>query len=205
MNKYNQIMEQVQITPQMAGRILAGVHPGGQVRPSRSNRRTRQVLGLAACLLVVILCGTLLPRPEPVLPQPPGVVSPNPMTGYPSVEALAQSLDFPLALPGRLPDGYSFVQAMDQGGMALLIYENGGDTLKFYMSQDDAALLAIGSFPLEQTLDGGLTLYGDEQGYRAADWQENGYGYCLSSTAVLPVDTWLSIQDSVTPYLSETE
>lgn len=205
MNKYNQIMEQVQLTPQMAGRILAGVRPGGPVRPRRSNRRIWQVGGLAACLLVVILCATLLPGQESVLPQPPGVVSPNPMTGYPSVEALAQNLDFPLALPGTLPDGYSFVQAMDQGGMALLIYENGGDTLKFYMSQGDAALLAIGRFPVEQRLDGGLTLYGDEQGYRAADWQENGYAYCLSSTAVLPVDMWRSIQGSVKPYLWETE
>lgn len=89
------------------------------------------------------------------------------MQEFKTTSELANSLDFHLALPTVLPDGYSFNLAVNQFGMAQVIYTNGTNQFKYYMQEGtDNSIDSAGYSQTKKV--GSVTLYGNNDGYLAA-------------------------------------
>ena len=76
MNKYNRLMEHINVTPDMLVRAHAALDAGKQPKSTRNTVPLRRYGALAACLALVICGASLLNRPvqdDPVDALPPSV------------------------------------------------------------------------------------------------------------------------------------
>ena len=194
--KYDRIMESIHTTPELEERILrAADQPRAKTKPRRIWIKTAGTL--AACL-VLVFCGTTLLHQAPEGNEPSAVQGgvPSGMQDFDSIDALAASLPFTLQTPAVLPEGYEFSSAADQFGTAVVIYTNGADSIRFYMSADgDAAEGYYPDVPAHETEF--ATLYGENGVYTAAQWGKDGNSFLLLADAGLSEDTFAEIIQSV--------
>lgn len=203
MNKYNQIMEKICVTPEMLSRLQAAVRK--QSAQSRKMRWRKPVGALAACL-VLIIGGTTLMNSNMVFPwekdlsQPPEV-SVGGVQDYSSIEQLTESLSFPLSVPSNLPDGYAFESAANQFGMAVVVYSNGTTQIKYCMGMGDDALVGNNHTDEGYRITANSAILYDDtgSGYTSAEWQDAAYSYCIISDVPLTEDMWSDIITSVEP------
>ena len=203
MNKYNQIMEKICVTPEMLSRLQAAARK--QSAKSRKMRWRKPVGALAACL-VLIIGGTTLMNSNMVFPwekdlsQPPEV-SVGGVQDYFTIEQLTESLSFPLSVPSNLPDGYAFESAANQFGMAVVVYSNGTAQIKYCMGMGEDALVGNNHTDEEYSIAANSAiLYGcTDSGYTSAEWQDAAYSYCIISDIPLTEDMWADIITSVEP------
>ena len=201
MNKYNQIMEKICVTPEMLSRLQAAARK--QSAKSRKMRWRKPVGALAACL---VLSGTTLMNSNMVFPwekdlsQPPEV-SVGGVQDYFTIEQLTESLSFPLSVPSNLPDGYAFESAANQFGMAVVVYSNGTAQIKYCMGMGEDALVGNNHTDEEYRIAANSAiLYGcTDSGYTSAEWQDAAYSYCIISDIPLTEDMWADIITSVEP------
>ena len=203
MNKYNQIMEKICVTPEMLSRLQAAARK--QSAKSRKMRWRKPVGALAACL-VLIIGGTTLMNSNMVFPwekdlsQPPEV-SVGGVQDYFTIEQLTESLSFPLSVPSNLPDGYAFESAANQFGMAVVVYSNGTAQIKYCMGMGEDALVGNNHTDEEYRIAANSAiLYGcTDSGYTSAEWQDAAYSYWIISDIPLTEDMWADIITSVEP------
>ena len=205
MNKYNEIMETIALSPESERRILNNVLAGKESSFRRDSFRRLQRfvrLGgtLAACLALAVAGGMLWGRSAalPDVSDPPIVAMPT-IEEYATVEELEDSLSFPLTLPAALPEGYAFDLAVNQFGMAQIRYVNGDATLRYFMAEGSDALNSS-IFAKEITLESGATLLGDD-GYTCAQWQDETYSYSFVSSDGLTQEQWETILALAAPKL----
>ena len=191
MIKYNQIMENITVTPALRARVLDAL------RTAQKKRRPPiyQIAGaLAACLVLLVgayFAQRYFTAPDAVTPPP--VTVPGGVVEYATLAELAASLDFPLQVPHALPDGYVFDRAVNQFGMAVVFYQNGDAQLKFYMSRGSAA--KDGYYPSDAGVSiPGATLY--ENG-AAAVWERGEYSFSCFADAPLSAEAWRVLIESV--------
>ena len=195
--KYDRIMESIHTTPALEERILRAA---AQPRAKQKPRRTvwLKTAGTLAACLVLVFCGTSLLRQAPEGNEPSAVQGgvPSGMQDFDSIDALAASLPFTLQTPAVLPEGYEFSAAADQFGTAVVIYSNGADSIRFYMSADGDA--AEGYYPDAPAHETELaTLYGENGVYTAAQWDKDGNSFLLLADAGLGEDAFAEIIRSV--------
>ena len=196
MTKYDRIMESIHTTPALEERILrAAAQPRAKSKP----RRTvwLKAAGTLAACLVLVLCGTTLLHQTPDHDQqPPAVEGTYGIQEFDSIDALAANLPFTLQTPAVLPEGYEFSSAANQFGTAVVIYSNGADSIRFYMSADgDAAEGYSPDAPAHETEL--ATLYGEDGVYTAAEWEKDGSSFLLLADAGLREDAFAEIIQSV--------
>ena len=194
MNKYNEIMETIALSPESERRILNNALAGKESAFRRASARRLQRfmrLGgtLAACLALAVAGGVLWGQNAslPNVSDPPVLAVPS-MEEYDTIDALQSTLSFPLTLPAALPKGYVFDRAVNQFGMAQIIYANGDATLRYFMAEGSGALNSS-IFAKEITLENGATLLGDD-GYTCAQWQDETYSYSFVSSDGLTQEQW---------------
>ena len=198
MNRYNQIMDAIRVTPEMEQRLLAAA-----AKPAKS-RRWQRAGALAACLALLV-CGSAVVAnrradPEDTVPPTLGQSS---VTDFDSIEQLAASLDFPLQVPSRLPDGYAFSRAANQFGMAVAIYSDGVRQIKYCMAPGTGALLnsSLSGTAVQRQ---NAVFYGENGGYTAVDWQDGTYSYCLISDTPLSEEAYTQMMESLSPAGTES-
>lgn len=202
MTKYDEVMEKLEVTPEMRARILQNVETQ-MAEPCKKPSRLRRFAALAACLAVLLMGAMALPKfiSSPV-PEESETMVANGMVEVTSKEELSEAVGFPVKSAQSLPFfPQSIYYTSYWGDMAQIDYANGGSTACFRQSlgeEDNSG--DWNEYPAKEsfTVNGcAVTLKGEADSYTLAIWRDGTYSYSLSLSAGQPASVWASIIEGV--------
>ena len=199
---YDEIMDRLTVSPALRQRLLARMR---QTPPSHL-RRFRPLVPLAACLALVLalwLVIPTLPGTAPVSTPTPGVLGPvSPQTAE-SLEALAQTVGFPVEEPETLPfTVQETVYTAYPGPMAEIRYvgdaqsltlrkaAGSGDPSGDYTAYEDVWEVDVNGTTVTLKGDGGLC--------SLALWEADGYTWSLRCAAPVEEDVLTALAAQLT-------
>lgn len=202
MTKYDEVMEKLEVTPEMRARILQNVETQ-MAEPCKKPNRLRRFAALAACLAVLLVGAMALPKfiSSPV-PEESETMIANGMVEVISKEELSEAVGFPVKSAQSLPFfPQSIYYTSYWGEMAQIDYANGGSMACFRQSLGEEDNSGDWSeYPAQKslTVNGcAVTLKGEADSYTLAIWQDGTYSYSLSLSAGQPASVWESIVEGV--------
>lgn len=202
MTKYDEVMEKLEVTPEMRARILQNVETQ-MAEPCKKPNRLRRFAALAACLAILLVGAAALPKliSSPV-PEESETMLANGMVEVTSKEELSEAVGFPVKSAQSLPFfPQSIYYTSYWGEMAQIDYANGGSTACFRQSLGEEDNSGDWSeYPAQKslTVNGcAVTLKGEADSYTLAIWQDDIYSYSLSLSAGQPASVWESIVEGV--------
>ena len=202
MTKYDEVMEKLEVTPEMRARILQNVKTQ-MAEPCKKPNRLRRFAALAACLAVLLMGAMALPKfiSSPV-PEESETMVANGMVEVTSKEELSEAVGFPVKSAQSLPFfPQSIYYTSYWGDMAQIDYANGGSTACFRQSlgeEDNSG--DWNEYPAQEslTVNGcAVTLKGERDSYTLGIWSDGTYSYSLSLSAGQPASVWASIVEGV--------
>ena len=202
MTKYDEVMEKLEVTPEMRARILQNVETQ-MAEPCKKPNRLRRFAALAACLAVLLMGAMALPKfiSSPV-PEESETMVANGMVEVTSKEELSETVGFPVKSAQSLPFfPQSIYYTSYWGDMAQIDYANGGSTACFRQSlgeEDNSG--DWNEYPAQEslTVNGcAVTLKGERDSYTLGIWSDGTYSYSLSLSAGQPASVWESIVEGV--------
>ena len=202
MTKYDEVMEKLEVTPEMRARILQNVKTQ-MAEPCKKPNRLRRFAALAACLAVLLVGAMVLPKfiSSPV-PEESETMVANGMVEVTSKEELSEAVGFPVKSAQSLPFfPQSIYYTSYWGDMAQIDYANGGSTACFRQSlgeEDNSG--DWNEYPAQEslTVNGcAVTLKGERDSYTLGIWSDGTYSYSLSLSAGQPASVWESIVEGV--------
>ena len=202
MTKYDEVMEKLEVTPEMRARILQNVETQ-MAEPRKKPNRLRRFAALAACLAILLVGAMALPKfiSSPV-PEESETMIANGMVEVTSKEELSEAVGFPVKSAQSLPFfPQSIYYTSYWGEMAQIDYANGGSMACFRQSlgeEDNSG--DWNEYPAKEsfTVNGcAVTLKGEADSYTLAIWQDGTYSYSLSLSAGQPASVWESIVEGV--------
>lgn len=197
--KYDEIMERVQVTPDMEERVLKNALSA--LKSSPESVRTpvvplKKYWPAAACLVVCVALAIALPAllSKQEQSNPPVQLS-NPMVEVDTPEALSQAVGIALREP-PLPFVPAQVTYTSLGGdIAQITYlSSDGKKALFRQSpgqEDNSGDYTVYTVTLMPQKN--VTLKGTEDGYTLALWQEGEYSFSLNLSYPLPLESWEQI------------
>ena len=202
MTKYDEVMEKLEVTPEMRARILQNVETQ-MAEPRKKPNRLRRFAALAACLAILLVGAAALPKliSSPT-PEESETTIANGMVEVASKEELSEAVGFPVksaqSLP-FLPQSSYYISYC--GEMAQIDYANGGSTACFRQSLGEEDNSGDWSeYPAQKslTVNGcAVTLKGEADSYTLAIWQDGTYSYSLSLSAGQPASVWAELIEGV--------
>ena len=195
MTKYDEVMEKLEVTPEMRARILKNVEDQA-AQPVRKPNRLRRFAALAACLAVLLVGAAALPKlvSNPA-PEESETMIANGMVEVTSRDELSEAVGFPVKSAQSLPFfPQSIYYTSYWGEMAQIDYANGGSTACFRQSlgeEDNSG--DWNEYPAQEslTVNGcAVTLKGEPDSYTLAVWSDGTYSYSLSLSAGQPASVW---------------
>ena len=202
MTKYDEVMEKLEVTPEMRARILQNVETQ-MAEPRKKPNRLRRFAALAACLAILLVGAMALPKfiSSPV-PEESETMIANGMVEVTSKEELSEAVGFPVKSAQSLPFfPQSIYYTSYWGEMAQIDYANGGSMACFRQSLGEEDNSGDWSeYPAQKslTVNGcAVTLKGEADSYTLAIWQDGTYSYSLSLSAGQPASVWESIVEGV--------
>lgn len=202
MTKYDEVMEKLEVTPEMRARILQNVETQ-MAEPRKKPNRLRRFAALAACLAVLLVGAAALPKliSSPT-PEESETTIANGMVEVASKEELSEAVGFPVKSAQSLPFfPQSIYYTSYWGEMAQIDYANGGSMACFRQSLGEEDNSGDWSeYPAQKslTVNGcAVTLKGEADSYTLAIWQDGTYSYSLSLSAGQPASVWESIVEGV--------
>ena len=202
MTKYDEVMEKLEVTPEMRARILQNVETQ-MAEPRKKPNRLRRFAALAACLAILLVGAAALPKliSSPT-PEESETTIANGMVEVASKEELSEAVGFPVKSAQSLPFFPQSIYYISYWGeMAQIDYANGGSTACFRLSLGEEDNSGDWSeYPAQKslTVNGcAVTLKGEADSYTLAIWQDGTYSYSLSLSAGQPASVWESIVEGV--------
>lgn len=202
MTKYDEVMEKLEVTPEMRARILQNVETQ-MVEPRKKPNRLRRFAALAACLAILLVGAAALPKliSSPT-PEESETTIANGMVEVASKEELSEAVGFPVKSAQSLPFfPQSIYYTSYWGEMAQIDYANGGSMACFRQSLGEEDNSGDWSeYPAQKSLTVNgcvVTLKGEADSYTLAIWQDGTYSYSLSLSAGQPASVWESIVEGV--------
>ncbi len=202
MTKYDEVMEKLEVTPEMRARILQNVETQ-MAEPRKKPNRLRRFAALAACLAILLVGAAALPKliSSPT-PEESETTIANGMVEVTSKEELSEAVGFPVKSAQSLPFfPQSIYYTSYWGEMAQIDYANGGSMACFRQSLGEEDNSGDWSeYPAKEsfTVNGcAVTLKGEADSYTLAIWQDGTYSYSLSLSAGQPASVWESIVEGV--------
>ena len=202
MTKYDEVMEKLEVTPEMRARILQNVETQ-MAEPRKKPNRLRRFAALAACLAILLVGAMALPKfiSSPV-PEESETMIANGMVEVTSKEELSEAVGFPVKSAQSLPFfPQSIYYTSYWGEMAQIDYENGGSTACFRQSlgeEDNSG--DWNEYPVKEsfTVNGcAVTLKGERDSYTLGIWSDGTYSYSLSLSAGQPASVWAGLIEGV--------
>ena len=202
MTKYDEVMEKLEVTPEMRARILQNVETQ-MAEPRKKPNRLRRFAALAACLAVLLVGAMALPKfiSSPV-PEESETMVANGMVEVTSKEELSEAVGFPVKSAQSLPFlPQSIYYTSYWGEMAQIDYANGGSMACFRQSlgeEDNSG--DWNEYPAKEsfTVNGcAVTLKGEADSYTLAIWRDGTYSYSLSLSAGQPASVWAELIEGV--------
>lgn len=135
MTKYDEVMEKLEVTPEMRARILQNVETQ-MAEPRKKPNRLRRFAALAACLAILLVGAAALPKliSSPT-PEESETMIANGMVEVISKEELSEAVGFPVKSAQSLPFfPQSIYYTSYWGEMAQIDYANGGSMACFRQS-----------------------------------------------------------------------
>ena len=202
MTKYDEVMEKLEVTPEMRARILQNVETQ-MAEPCKKPNRLRRFAALAACLAILLVGAAALPKfiSSPV-PEESETMIANGMVEVTSKEELSEAVGFPVKSAQSLPFfPQSIYYTSYWGEMAQIDYANGGSMACFRQSLGEEDNSGDWSeYPAQKslTVNGcAVTLKGEADSYTLAIWQDGTYSYSLSLSAGQPASVWAELIEGV--------
>ena len=202
MTKYDEVMEKLEVTPEMRARILQNVETQ-MAEPRKKPNRLRRFAALAACLAILLVGAMALPKfiSSPV-PEESETMIANGMVEVTSKEELSEAVGFPVKSAQSLPFfPQSIYYTSYWGEMAQIDYANGGSMACFRQSLGEEDNSGDWSeYPAQKslTVNGcAVTLKGEADSYTLAIWQDGTYSYSLSLSAGQPASVWAELIEGV--------
>lgn len=202
MTKYDEVMEKLEVTPEMRAQILQNVETQ-MAEPCKKPNRLRRFAALAACLAVLLMGAMALPKfiSSPV-PEESETMIANGMVEVASKEELSEAVGFPVKSAQSLPFfPQSIYYTSYWGEMAQIDYENGGSMACFRQSlgeEDNSG--DWNEYPAKEsfTVNGcAVTLKGERGSYTLGIWSDGTYSYSLSLSAGQPASVWAELIEGV--------
>ena len=202
MTKYDEVMEKLEVTPEMRARILQNVETQ-MAEPRKKPNRLRRFAALAACLAILLVGAAALPKliSSPT-PEESETTIANGMVEVTSKEELSEAVGFPVKSAQSLPFfPQSIYYTSYWGEMAQIDYENGGSTACFRQSlgeEDNSG--DWNEYPVKEsfTVNGcAVTLKGERDSYTLGIWSDGTYSYSLSLSAGQPASVWAELIEGV--------
>ena len=202
MTKYDEVMEKLEVTPEMRARILQNVETQ-MAEPCKKPNRLRRFAALAACLAILLVGAMALPKliSSPA-PEESETMIANGMVEVASKEELSEAVGFPVKSAQSLPFfPQSIYYTSYWGEMAQIDYANGGSMACFRQSLGEEDNSGDWSeYPAQKslTVNGcAVTLKGEADSYTLAIWQDGTYSYSLSLSAGQPASVWAELMEGV--------
>ncbi len=202
MTKYDEVMEKLEVTPEMRARILQNVETQ-MAEPCKKPNRLRRFAALAACLAILLVGAMALPKliSSPA-PEESETMIANGMVEVASKEELSEAVGFPVKSAQSLPFfPQSIYYTSYWGEMAQIDYANGGSMACFRQSLGEEDNSGDWSeYPAQKslTVNGcAVTLKGEADSYTLAIWQDGTYSYSLSLSAGQPASVWADLIEGV--------
>lgn len=201
MRKYNEIMEKLEVTPEMHARILKNVEA---VDLSKTNvvpfqhRSFQKYISIAACFVLLLLGGLFLPRLlQTNVPKEPETTTAWGAAVYATQAELEAAVGFPVPeLSSSLPFTPKNVQyAAYENGMAEVEYTGTDDETaclrKSRGTEDNSGDYNTYGDTKTLTVNGAsVTIKGENGRYTLAVWQKNGFSYSLSFSNGISAEAW---------------
>ena len=182
--KYEQIMNKIEVTPEMRQRVLQNVE-AAQKKKKRQHLN-RRLFSLAACLAIIVCCWYAW-KPGEAQDQEQGMMAVPQIETVDSLEALSEKTGLPLAeLTGLpfVPERTEYVSYW--GNLAEIQYFGETDTLRYRKSQgtdDNSGDYNVYAQNTETEVSGNaVTLKGENGAYTLAIWTDGQYAYSISVT-----------------------
>lgn len=208
--RYDEIMEHVEVTPEMRRRILKQI---GQTDLTKNAPpkviaipRIRRLAAMAACLVVVLVGALTLPSltdgpDHPDVPDAPDVLAPgNGIVQVASVEELSETVGFEVVGCSRLPfqvEEATYTAYWKE--LAEIVYSGEGQSAVWRMgigTEDVSGDYNIYDSETEISVGGiAVTLKGNDGIYTLAIWTENKYAYSISLSDGLTENEWQALFD----------
>ena len=192
MTRYNEIMERVEVTPEMRHRVLANATEAAAKSVKRRSPWKQYVL-VAACLALVLLGSLTIPKllnnAEPGTQQTDALAQGGWNAGeYDSAEALSAAAGYAVRdVPALVDAAAEKTYTLIGGDLAQITYTIGdqaftyrvspgsGDNSGDFNEYSSVKTVAIGGVT--------MTLKGDEISCRLALWEADGFSHSLSCGA----------------------
>ena len=191
--KYGELMDKIELTPEMRERVLAGVER--KLAGGKAGRRSllRRGLPLVACLALVITAVLALPRVTT-----PGVDVVPGMESVQDTGALSGAVGYEVRDVSGLPFEPDAAVYTAYGDMAEIDYSGGGERAVYRQSpgssdnsgdyNEYASVTTTSVGDAQVTLKGGAP-----DSYTLALWCSGGYSYSLSLSSPLPESAWIEL------------
>lgn len=204
MRKYNEIMEKLEVTPEMYARIMKNVETADL---SKSNivrfpgRNLKKYTSLAACFVLLLLGGLFLPKLlQTDVPKEPETTTAWGAVIYATQAELEAAVGFPMPeLSSSLPFTPQNVQyAAYENGMAEVEYTGTDNETaclrKSRGEEDNSGDYTVYSDTKTLTVNGAaVTVKGENGSYTLAVWQKNGFSYSLSLSNGMSMEDWSAL------------
>ncbi len=185
--KYEEIMDRIEVTPEMRQRILHNLETEQQ--KIKKHRFPRQLLALAACLVLAVCCW-FIRNPKQADDPEQGVLFVNQIENVDSLQALSEKTGIPLSELSGLPfsaDRTEYVSCWEN--LAEIQYFGGTDSLCYRKSvgtEDNSGDHNSYSQVETRNISGkSVTLKGENDAFTLATWTDGSYAYSISVTAPL--------------------
>ncbi len=200
--RYDEIMEHVEVTPEMRQRILKHIEQTDLTKNASLKAvpfpHIKRLAALAACLAIVLVGTLALPTlvPGPDNSDGPNVLAPGDgIVQVASVEELSETVGFEVAELSGLP--FQTKEATYTAywrKLAEIVYSGEGQTATWRMgigTEDVSGNYSIYDAETEISVnDTTVTLKGDGRIYTLAIWTENEYAYSILLTDGLTENEW---------------
>ena len=204
-NKYDEVMEHIEVTPEIRNRILENIE--NMDFPEKKQEKivrfpnVRRFVTLAACLAIVLAGAWTLPKLLNISNEPP-VVGNNDIVEVSSVEELSKTVGFEVVEPGDLPfDAKSIAYTAYWAEMAEIVYANGKQTAVFRkgIGSDDVSG-DYNSYELTSEIsvnDINAMLKGNGETYTLAIWTDGEFAYSLSLSEGVGDAEWIEMLQTI--------
>ena len=179
--KYKQIMDRIEVTPEMRRRILQNIEVG---QTKKQKKLPRQILSLAACAAVVLCCWFAW-KPRQPQDTDQGVMATAQIESVSTLEALTEKTGVPMKELTGLPFAVEQQEYLSYWKeLAEIRYIGETENLRYRKSpgtQDNSGDYNEYSQETTVPLSGcTVTLKGGTDGYVLAIWTDGTYAYSVS-------------------------
>lgn len=203
--RYDEIMEHVEVTPEMRQRILKNIEQTDLTRDTSPKvirfPRIKQLATLAACLALVLVGVLTLPNliQGPDNPDDPFVLAPGDgIVQVASLEELSETVGFEVAELSALPfQPEEVTYTAYWRDLAEIVYSGADQTATWRVgigTEDVSGDFSVYNAETEILVNGAaVTLKGDGGSYTLAIWTEGDYAYSLALSDGITEAEWQTI------------